>query len=671
MVRRVGTRIHEGRILWAGEGDSYKVRIVVKDGASTYITPFTTLTTLVRPRVPVTLGGKVNYYVSQTYGDDSYDGLCVNNFACGTSGPKKTIQAAVNALVASGSPGNVYVYGGHYHENVTLNGAGTKYLALIGVRDADGNRPIICGAYEPWENTPPQFTLYTGTPAAASGDIWYKTGVTHADSISSVFLPQSANGYSVLTYASRRPSRTAFFKDSVYVASVGATPATVARESWYIGGDTLFIHCFSQDGPNGDPAYLPLYTGYRPSLVKVTASRWSIYNMKVQFSGGPLTAAHAYDPIPSSNGAGITIGAVGTPIGMCMIYGNDIYANATSGVYAPRFAASGNPDSIYVISNNIGSVGVGNLYYSETKGRFEEQTNGILVSAPRPIIYDNDITQVTNGVQTGAGSAETDTTTGSWAEILKNRITYTTDDAIELDLGHNLNTLVSSNVMHHVGHTVSVAPVFTGPAFIIRNLGWGFDGGLKAGYRSPKADGIVVLLHNTFIAQKALTAAGAYPSPFDNAASDSCMRNIKSFNNIYGGPQYAINGNNESDTTSNYFNYDALAGGASNALIRWNNRVYSKALLTSNIGWEGNGKDATGIAIFADTVTSKSFALQKNVTGTVVNSGLVIKGVNTGYLGHRYYNGTAPDPGYLEFYETTGGTGDRKSWWRRLLQGVL
>ena len=672
MYRRVGTRIHEGRILWLSEGVQRKLKVVVRDGASTFISPFTTVTTLSAPKTQVITSGQVNYFVAPD-GSDSYDGLCQDRKTgmCATgSGPKKTIQAAINALVASGNPGNVFVAAGHYHENVTLSGDGTKYRALIGVNDSENNKPIICGAYEPWENVPPTFSLYTGTPAAASGDIWYVTGVTHADSISSVFLPVSANGNESPTYASRRPSRTAFFADSVYVASIGATPATVARESWYIGGDTLFVHCFSQNGPNGDPGYLPVYTGYRPSLVKVTASKWAISNFKVQYSGGPLTSAHAYDPQPSSNGAGITIGAVGTPISMCAVYGNEIYANATSGVYAPRFAASGNPDSIYVINNTIKSIGIGNLYYSETKGRFEELTNGILVAAPRPIIHNNNISHVCNGVQTGTGTSESDTTSGSWAEISDNFITYINDDAIELDLGHNLNSLVINNRMHHVGHLISAAPIFTGPAFIIRNLGWGFDGGFKTGYRTPKADGIIVLMHNTIVAQRALTSAGAYPYPFDNAASDSCARNIKSYNNIYGGPSFAINGNLESDTTSNYFNYDALAGGSSNSLVRWNNRTYSRTLLASNIGWESNGKDVTGVAIFADTVNTKTFSLASGVVGAK-DAGKIIKGVNTEPWNSRLYLGNAPDIGYLEALSSVISTTNRKSWLRRLLEGIL
>jgi hypothetical protein len=678
MYRRVGTKKYEGRLLSLAPNSTYWYKVVVKDGASTFITPFTSVTTLATSQPYVNRPNMLNYYVNGATGSDTYDGLCADKKSgtcAGSSGPKKTIQAAVNALTASGSPGNVYVIAGHYHETVTLNGSGTQYRGIVGVNGDDGSKPIICGAYESWETAPVAFNQYSLNPDANGGSIWYTTSATMSDSISLVVLAQDANGAANLTYASRRTSKRAMLADSVYVASIGATPAKVARESWYKNGDTLFVRVFSQNGPTGDNPLspdLPIYLGYRGDLIKITASKWTVANLKLQFAGGPLTTVSNYDPNPSTHGHVVEIGAFATSVSATRVVNNEFYGMSNAAVYAPIWAGNGIPDSVYVSGNTISGIGIGNLYYSETKGRMEESIGGIMVTSARPIILDNNITQVCNGIQTGTGaSTETDTTSGCWGEISNNTFNKINDDAIELDLSHSINTLVTKNKISNVGHAFSVAPTLTGPTFIIRNLAWGFDGGIKHGYVSPKADGIVVAIHNTIVAQREPTAAGNHAYPFDNAASDSLVRNFKSYNNIYASAYHAIYGNNERDTTSNYFNYDALAG-TSAYLVKWNNRIYSRTLLASNIGWEVNGRDVSGMAVFADTVNAKTFVLNKSVENGPVDAGLVIKGVNTGYNGASYYD-AGPDMGYLE----TAGlppprtAHSRKSWLRRILEGIL
>ena len=679
MYRRVGTKKYEGRMLWLNPSTDYWCKVVVRDGASTFKTPFTSMRTLDKSYFYANVAGAVSYYVDGTNGSDSYDGLCKDRKSgtCATgSGPKKTIQAAVNALTASGNPGNVYVLSGHYHENVVLNGSGTQYRGLIGVVDANNAKPIICGAYESWESAPVSFNLYSLSPYNGNGGIWYTTAATMSDSISLVVLAQDANGFPNPTYAVRRTSKKALLADSCYVASVGATPATPAREGWYVNGDTLFVRTFSQNGPTGDnPASpeLPIYLGYRSDLVKVTASKWTIYGFKFQYAGGPLTTVSNYDPNPSKHGHCIEIGAFATSVSATRIVSNNFYGMSDAAIYAPLWAGNGRADSVYVESNSINGIGIGKLYYSETKGRMEEGINGILLSVSRPIIWNNSITQVCNGIQTGSGaSSESDTLTGCWGEIDFNNLSYINDDAIELDLSHSINSLVIRNRINNTGHVISVAPTETGPTFIIGNLGWGFDGGIKHGYLSPKADGIVVAMHNTLVGQREPTASGGHAYPFDNAASDSVTRNFKSYNNIYAGYTYAVNGANERDTTSNYFDYDAL-GGTNTTIFKWNNRIYSKALLSSNIGWENNGRIITGINAFADTVTSKAFDLNLNAENGPIDGGKIIKGVNTTYSGAKYM-GTAPDMGYLESEgapppPTTSPK--RNSWLIKILRAIL
>jgi hypothetical protein len=669
MYRRVGTKKYEGRILWLLDNNTYWYKVVVKDGASTFITPFASVSTIKKPSTSVLRPSMANYYVNQTTGKDSNTGLCSENCLIG-AGPKKTIQSAIDALTASGSPGNVFVQGGHYHEQVTLGGSGTVYRALVGVNGDDGNKPIICGSYESWEYAPVSFNLYSLQPDANGGDVWYTTAATMADSISLVVLAQDANGYANLTYASRRTSKRAMLADSVYVASIGSTPAKVARESWFVNGDTLFVRVFSQDGPTGD-GNLPIYLGYRGDLIKITASKWTVSNMKLQYAGGPLTTVSNFDPAPLTHGHSIEVGAYATSVSSTNIVDNDFYGMSNAAIYAPIWAGNGVPDSLTVVGNNIDGIGIGKLYYSETKGRLEEGINGVVVVSARPLVFGNVIAQVCNGIQTGTGaSTETDSSSGSWAELSKNTITDINDDAIELDLGHNINTLVSENTIKKTGHVISVSPTLTGPTFIIRNLAWGFDGGIKHGYKTPKADGIVVAIHNTLVAQREPTAAGNHAYPFDNASSDSLVRNFKSYNNIYAAAYTAINGNLESDTTSNYFNYDALAG-ATNTIVKWNNRNYSRTLLSSNIGWEVNGRDVSALSVFADTVNTKTFSLDVAVENGPVDAGLIIKGVNRG-IGQARYSGAGPDMGYLESVGTpTQPTNRRKSWLRRLLEGIL
>lgn len=73
-------------------------------------------------------------YVNAVTGNDAYDGTA-ENWTGGTAGPKRTIQAGVNAVDTHGT---VYVAAGAYAGVYVMN----KDVAIVGVGPAD-NRPVI------------------------------------------------------------------------------------------------------------------------------------------------------------------------------------------------------------------------------------------------------------------------------------------------------------------------------------------------------------------------------------------------------------------------------------------------------------------------------------------------------------------------------------------------
>jgi len=123
MSRRPGTHLYGGRILWLPAGDTCDFYIEARDGA-TVRSVVDTATCARIPYFTPDINLFIDTYANAATGQDFWDGTSPT-FLNGTVGPKKTIQAAVNAMSGFGADdgSTVHVANGEYHEAVTLSGA--------------------------------------------------------------------------------------------------------------------------------------------------------------------------------------------------------------------------------------------------------------------------------------------------------------------------------------------------------------------------------------------------------------------------------------------------------------------------------------------------------------------------------------------------------------------
>src|SRR5262252_2351914 len=94
MVRRLGTHIYEGRILWMTPGKLARYYIEGRDADGDFTTPVMVTHSNALPGTPY--GGPL-YFVNQAQGNDGFDGLS-RYPGGGNHGPTRTINAALRLL---------------------------------------------------------------------------------------------------------------------------------------------------------------------------------------------------------------------------------------------------------------------------------------------------------------------------------------------------------------------------------------------------------------------------------------------------------------------------------------------------------------------------------------------------------------------------------------------
>jgi hypothetical protein len=210
-----------------------------------------------------------------------------------------------------------------------------------------------------------------------------------------------------------------------------------------------------------------------------------------------------------------------------------------------------------------------------------------------------------------------------------------------------------SNTFHDVLMGISLAPVYDGPVYAVRNLIYRTGVGNNDYTGSPfkfnsgyATSGPMYLFHNT--SDAALTAPrsnGLY------VKAPGTWELIYARNNVWAGTDYALNNYNAGQPID--LDYDDLWNDGANDLIRWDGTRYATlGAFSSATGQEAHGFNvAPG---FADAVGS-DYSLDAG--SDLVDAGLSIPGINDDY------EGAAPDIGAFEFIPSLtlcGAPGNQK-----------
>lgn len=583
MVRRPGTNIHEGRILYMQQGRTYLYRIEASDGGTvTYTNEDTVSCAEVRPTVAT---GPV-YYVNKATGSSGNSGLT-------PALAKATINQALDALKASadsGAYGGVIVAPGEYHERVDLTFGGDGKPRFLSGDRTNRDSTIICGANE-WGEAGKRDNA--GTNIGTWTAIGYASTYPTTAGVYKVLFPSATGAYgdsigSVIIgwgeYLHRKTSLLAIFADSTGLAVDGSKAAGGENSGWFWAGETLYV----RRANNSDPTGSVFHFGYRTNLVEVGRRNWSVRNLTVRYAGGPFvnTSASALED-PGTNGNGIVAGQRGGNSSGMVVDSCRFYGNMGLSVYAAYASASVRCDSATIANSSTDGLTIGSMTYTDAKARLEEDASIFKVTGPLSNVYGCTVTETHNGIQTGPSAGSSDSTWGSGTEVYGNTVTKTSDDAIEVDTGHAINELVMANTTDYTGSGISVTPIYTGPAFVFYNTFSRFkQAGLKVG---NDGNGSALVYQNTF--------ASRQPNgrPLEGSSGGYWV-NFTFANNIFMGGSYTLAGPSAADSaevTGVTFNYNLVDTSKAGRLATWGGVAHSWEMWKARAGWDANSRLGT------------------------------------------------------------------------------
>ena len=199
------------------------------------------------------------------------------------------------------------------------------------------------------------------------------------------------------------------------------------------------------------------------------------------------------------------------------------------------------------------------------------------------------------------------------------------------------------NTFHDVLMGISLAPVYDGPVYAVRNLVYRTGVGNSNYTGSPfkfnsgyDRSGPMYLLHNTGNAVLTMPRSnGLY------IKSPGSWDLIYARNNVWAGTDYALNNDNTSQPID--LDYDDLRNDGANDLVHWEDTRYDTlASFAAATGQESHGPNVE--PGFVDA-TSGNYAL--DTSSDLIDAGLLIPGINDDYAG------AGPDIGAYE-YEGVG-----------------
>lgn len=227
-------------------------------------------------------------------------------------------------------------------------------------------------------------------------------------------------------------------------------------------------------------------------------------------------------------------------------------------------------------------------------------------------------------------------------DVYENLVYNAGDDGMETD-GRCSNVRIWENTFHDVLVGISLAPVYTGPVYAIRNLVYRTGAGNNSYPGSPfkfnsgyDPSGPIYLFHNT--ADAALPGSSGL-----DIKSPGSWKMIYSRNNIWSGTDYALSNSNPGEPLD--LDYDCLYTTQAGELAWWSNlddrHLNTLAELRSATDLEMHGLNA--VPGFADPVT-RNYTLGS--ASPLIDKGIVIPGITDNY------SGTAPDMGAYESLPT-------------------
>ncbi len=221
-------------------------------------------------------------------------------------------------------------------------------------------------------------------------------------------------------------------------------------------------------------------------------------------------------------------------------------------------------------------------------------------------------------------------------DIYDNVVFRMGDDGMETD-GQCSNVRIWNNTFYDVLMGISLAPVYDGPVYAIRNLIYRTGVGNNNYTGSPfkfnsgyDPSGPMYLFHNT--SDAALPGNnGLY------IKAPGSWRLIYGRNNIWAGTDYALNNYNTTQPVD--LDYNNLYNAGLNDLVRWNNTRYATLAEFSAAA----DQEANGLNVAPDFFDAAAGIYELDANSDLINVGLYIPGINHDYAG------SAPDLGAFEF----------------------
>ncbi|MGD9186793.1 MAG: Ig-like domain-containing protein [Desulfobacteraceae bacterium] len=220
-------------------------------------------------------------------------------------------------------------------------------------------------------------------------------------------------------------------------------------------------------------------------------------------------------------------------------------------------------------------------------------------------------------------------------DVYENVVFRMGDDGVTTD-GQCSNVRIWGNTFYDVLMGISLAPVYDGPVYAIRNLIYRTGVGNNDYSGSPfkfnsgyDQSGPIYLFHNTSDAVL----------PDNNGLhikSPGSWHLIYARNNIWSGTDYALNNNNTSQPVD--LDYDNLYHTGLNDLVRWDGTRYETLTLFS----AATGQESNGLNAAPDFFDAANGLYNLDPSSDLVNAGVSIPGIN------HDYTGGAPDIGAFE-----------------------
>ena len=222
------------------------------------------------------------------------------------------------------------------------------------------------------------------------------------------------------------------------------------------------------------------------------------------------------------------------------------------------------------------------------------------------------------------------------ADVSDNTMRFMGDDGMETD-GECSNVRIFRNTFHDVRMGVSLAPVETGPVYVLRNLiyriGYTAEAGSGSGFKLNSGydeSGPIFLFHNTVDAVTADQSAFTIFEP-------GSWRQLVARNNVFSGTLYALQNSNVSQPLD--LDSDDLFTSQPGELAWWQGLGHLHTLAELQAA---TGLELGGLAEAPALTDPGEGDYEPSPTSPLVDRGVLIPGVDADY------SGSAPDIGAFE-----------------------